>query len=283
LQSGNTSNFYEIDTNTARLTELVPNLVAQMPDSTGLIEVDTSGRYAFFQDGARIAEKDIVVDGDSVRVRLFNDLNGNNIKDDDEPLLDSDTPIGFAREATVETYRLNAGWNLVSFPLIDTRENGNTTAADLINHWNSQRANILHVARYEGGRFDMYTGREGNSDFSGNFNIIPGQSYFVFNFANNREVSFSGNEITEPISIDLNQGWNLVGIISPNTDYNTESLLANISDQGISADTISQFENGTYTSVISDDGLIFGNNFNIIDTRGYFIRVEAGGGQEFTP
>jgi hypothetical protein len=70
--------------------------------------------------------------------------------------------------------------------------------------------------------------------------------------------------------------------VSPDTDYQSESLINAIQDSGIEANVISRFENGNYQSIVEDQDVIFGNNFNVIDKRGYFVRVESDGGV-FTP
>jgi len=53
----------------------------------------------------------------------------------------------------------------------------------------------------------------------------------------------------------------------------------------ITADTLSRYDSGMYTSVVYDVNVLYGNNFNLIERQGYFVRVEKGGGSDvkFTP
>ncbi len=248
------------------------------------LELSESGRYAFFTNGERIAEQDIVVKDGQVQVRLFNDDNGNGVKDATESYFADYTQITFAKEATAEGYALTSGWNLIHLPLIDTRTDGNVSkASDLIDYWNGQGADIKHVARFRGGNFQIFSKRESGTEFAQDFDLIPGEGLFVLNLGTNVNVTFSGNRFESSVPVKLNQGWNLVGIMAPGKSYNSEQSLVSMKSQGFSADTISQFEGGTYQSVISKDGTIFGNNFNITDKRGYFVRVETGGGTNYDP
>jgi hypothetical protein len=276
-----------------RIKEDTPFINAQeTPRSTGSVlqastqgfNIEESGRYVVFQDGDRVTETEIVVEDDAVEVRLFEDTNGNGIKDEGENFIENYSEISISREASVKEYLIDSGWNLINLPLIDTRvDNPIRTAADLITHWNEQSAEITHIARYRGGQFDIYSLREDGTSFDTNFDIIPGEALFVLNTTSQVRLTFSGNEFEESVPVQLSNGWNLVGIVAPNTDYDSEGVLNALSDQGFDASTISQFENGLYESVISDEDVIFGNNFNVIDKRGYFIRVESGGDNQFTP
>ncbi len=288
---------YELAPSQPQSSTILPKLSASSPaDPKALrgkvlgagtdqrLELTESGRYAFFTNGERIAEQDIVVRDGQVEVRLFNDDNGNGIKDEAETYFSDYTQITFAKEATAEEFSLTSGWNLIHLPLIDTRTDGNVgKASDLIDYWNGQGADIKHVARFRGGNFQIFSKRESGTEFAQDFDLIPGEGLFVLNLGTNVNVTFSGNRFESSVPVKLNQGWNLVGIMAPGKSYNSEQSLASMKAQGFSADTISQFEGGTYQSVISKDDTIFGNNFNITDKRGYFVRVETGGGSNYDP
>jgi hypothetical protein len=276
------------------LIGLIDNVHAQTPASRGAVLGDSngesltteeSGRYVFFQDGEKIAEQDIVVKDDEVEIKLYDDLNGNGLKDENEDYYEDYSQISIAKEASVESYVLSSGWNLIHIPMIDTRtEDAIESASDFVNYWKNQGANILHIARYKDGKFEMYTQRETDNEYdSSDFDIYPGEGIFVMNMGDTIELTFSGNKVEESFPLTLNNGWNLVGVIAPETDYNSEQVLEGIGEQGITADTISQFENGIYQSVIYEESTLFGNNFNVIEKRGYFIRVQDGGGSQFTP
>jgi len=248
------------------------------------LSVTQSGQIAFFQNGQKVAQKAIVVNNGKVEVRMFVDKNGNGIKDADEPYLTDYSTITFSKTASIQQYSLNAGWNLINLPLIDTSTNGVATAKDLLDSWNSQHANIVHIARYRNGKFEIYSKREDGTQYSPNFDLVPGEPLYVLNLDKNAIVTYAGNSFTQSVPVELDNGWNLVGIIpSAGTTYNSESLLKKITDSGVQADTVSDFNNGIYQSVIVNSGTLFGNNFNVISTKGYFIKVESNGGKNFIP
>lgn len=280
--------------NQNQVTQVAPKVSAQgvtpgsrqavLGAATADLSATETGRYVFFRDGQLIAEQDIVVNDGAVDVKLFTDANGNGQKDANEPYFTDYSTIEMKKDASVKSYDLNAGWNLIHIPMIDTRtEKAVKTADDLIAYWNEQGADIKHVARFKGGKFELYGKRESGTTYSPDFNLIPGEGLFVFNSSTNNTVTFSGNEFDQSFPIQISNGWNLLGVISPDTDYTSESFLKKLNEQGVQADTISQLQNGTYQSVISEEGTTFGNNFNVIDSRGYFVKVVSGGGKTVTP
>lgn len=275
--SGTSENAMHVDDNENRLTGLVTKINAQ--DSA--IEVAESGSYSFFSQGQLLASEDIILrdNENKLMLKFFEDANGNGVKDDDEQYIENDVSI--KKEKDLFTYKLTAGWNLIHFPLFVSLNNGTVArVSELIEEWNHyQDASIKQVARFRNGRFEVYKVPELGNDFS----IAPGDGLFVYNVSGNVEVTVEGNSIKEAYPLIINNGWNLVGVISPDQSYSSEKLLSEMSTQGIEADTVSQFENGRYQSVVQDEGTLFGNNFNIVDKRGYFIRVESGGGKKFTP
>jgi hypothetical protein len=277
---------------------LIPAVIAQeSPASRGAVlgaasqegfEASESGRYAFFRDGERIGEQDVIVSEGEVKIELFEDTNGNGSRDGSEKFIEDYSKITIAREASIETFNLSAGWNLINIPMIDTRTSDTIkTAEDLIDYWNGQNAGvtITNVARYRNGQFQIFSKRESGNSYSPDFNLIPGEALFVLNRGVSAQLTFSGNKFTEGVPLKLSNGWNLVGIMQSQgaSQINSEDVLKKMSTQGIKGEIISQFENGNYQSVISKDNSLFGNNFNIADKRGYFIKVTDGGGQEFKP
>lgn len=265
---------------------LVKPSLAQASNS-GSFEVNESGRYAFFREGQRIADKDIQIINGKATIRLFTDLNGNGVRDANEDYLSDYSQITLSREASTINFNLTSGWNLINIPMVDNRtENTVVKASDLINYWIGQGAYVTSVAKYEGDRFITIVKRENGQLYDTDFDIIPGQALFIFNRGNPANVTFSGNTFPEGVNLRLNNSWNMVGIMAGVRvrNYNSEGLLEKLAQQSFQADTISQFEGGSYQSVVKDSGTLFGNNFNIIPTKGYFVRVKDGGGdKEFIP
>ncbi len=265
----------------AQLQQTQPQAPQQPSQS---LEVTESGRYSFFENGEKIAEQDVIVSAEKVELRLFADNNGNGLKDAGEEYFASERQVNLTKEASLEEFSLNSGWNLIHLPLIDARiEGAVNSAAKLVDYWNEQGADVRHVARFIGGQFQIFSKRETGTQYTQDFELVPGEGIFVLNRAENVKVSFSGKRYDGSLPLKLQNGWNLVGIINGGLDMNSEELLKKAEGQGVTADTISQFESGSYQSVIRKDELLFGNNFKIIDKKGYFIKVESGTAKEFDP
>lgn len=250
-------------------------------------KVTESGRYAFFSEGERIGEKTVVVGpSGEATIKLYIDSNGNGKKDPDEEFITDYSQITIAQESALIEYTLDAGWNLINIPAINTStENTIVTAGDLLKNWNSQsdEIDLLHIARFRDGQFDMFTLRESGNEYANDFDLIPGEALFVLNNEKAGTVTFEGNRFESAVPFDLVNGWNMVGIVSPGNEYDSEEILTKIADEGTTADTITMHESGLYTSVVKEGDLIYGNNFNVVDKKGYFIRVTEGGGVTFTP
>jgi hypothetical protein len=265
--------------------------VAGESDSKGddepQIEVDESGRYSFFEGCERVGEVDVVINPgqNKAYLKLFSDDNGNNIKDGQEEYLKDIRSLDFSKEASAVDYELSTGWNLINLPLIDARDEPGRigTANELIEKWGEQGAQIKSAAEFKAGRFNILTKRESGTDYGNDFELIPGDGIFVFNIGPNAEVTFSGNKFTSSVPISLSQGWNLKGILSIDKKFSSDSLLSDINSQGIGANMVSSFENGIYTTVVSEENQIYGNNFPIIEKYGYFINVESDGGKNYIP
>lgn len=271
--------------------QLAGSISAQVPPTTqgaedNYLEVTEDGRIGFFEKQDKVAEKDIAFERDQrrIKVRLYYDNNGNGKKDADEEYMLSYSDIIYKREAIVMKFKLNAGWNLIHIPLIDSRiDTRIDSAKKLINYWEKQSADIKHIAKFENGRFVFTSKRESGKYYGEDFTLFPGDAIFVFSLRYNSEVTFSGNPFETSIPLQLTNGWNLVGIFSPNTEYTSETLINALEEQKYQVSTVSQFENGLYRSVVKDQDTLFGNNFNIVTTRGYFIKIENNDAQEFTP
>jgi hypothetical protein len=82
--------------------------------------------------------------------------------------------------------------------------------------------------------------------------------------------------------LELSTGWNLVGVVSPDTKYTAESLLDGIVGKGIGADTVARWQGGRYDDFIKEVGNVYGSDFKIFPEGGYFLRVKEKGGK-FTP
>lgn len=255
-------------------------------DSDAKLEVGESGFYKIYTDDTfeqSISEVAVNLEGSQkAEIRLFIDANANGIKDADEEYFIDYTQLQIKKESEVATYNLNLGWSLIAFPVISNQSID--TASKLIDHFNEQGADIKHIARYTDSGFQMYTKREGDIEYSNDFNIIPGQGYFVLNYQV-ATVNLQGNRFDEPVPFRVSNGWNLVGVYTNEKQYTAENLLKDIKSKGITADTVSKYDSSLYTNVVYEGDILFGNDFNLLEKQGYFIRVISGGGNDvrFTP
>ncbi|MBN1331339.1 fibronectin type III domain-containing protein [Candidatus Dojkabacteria bacterium] len=249
-------------------------------DTDTKLEIVESGVYEITDKGSTY-EKVFIVEGDSATVKFFDDVNKNGQKDPVEPFQEDIQNITLEKVDEAQGFSLVDGWNLIDLELVNEEVK---MAGDLMDSWLEQGANIKHIAKYEGGQWIIFSVREGDVEFSNDFNLIPGQGLFVLSYGQH-DVAYTGKKIDDNVEIGIGNGWNLVGIISKDKDYTGESLLREMSNQGIEADVVSKYEGGLYTSVVLEDELLYGNDYNIVDGRGYFIRVQNGGGSDvkFTP
>lgn len=265
---------------------IMPELVLSASAASDSLTADESGNYVVYSGDdfeQPIAEFAVNLDGaDRAEIRLFVDENGNGKKDAGEKVLDDYTQIQLRKESEVATYNLFAGWNLVTVPLIS--DEGVDTASKLLKHFNDQGADVKHVAKYTSSGFEMYTKRENDQEYSNDFNIVPGQGYFLLNYSA-AKVKISGHKFDQSVPFRVRNGWNLVGIYTNEREYTAEDLLKEMSSEGIQADTLSKYDGGQYTSVIFEDDVVYGNDYNIFERAGYFLRVVSGGGEDvkFTP
>lgn len=262
------------------------SLVESVSAASDKLTTTESGDYVvYYGDNFErpISEFAVNLDGaEKAEIRLFIDTNGNGKKDKDEPVLEDYTQISLKKDSEVATYNLNAGWNLITMPLISS--DGVSTASEMLDHFNKQGADIKHIARYTDSGFEMYTKRENDQEFSNDFNIVPGQGYFVLNYEA-KKVKIKGRKFDEAVPFRVRNGWNLVGVYTNERAYTAESLINDMNKAGIKADVVSKYDGGLYTSIVYEEDLLYGNDYNIFERAGYFIRVQEGGGADvkFTP
>lgn len=250
------------------------------------LEVSESGLYKLYADNnfeQPLTEFAVHLDGsDTVVIKLFVDSNGNGIKDAGEEEMTDVSQLQLRKESEVAQYNLAAGWNAISLPLVSNQ--GIDTASELITLLNNQGADIKHIAKYTDSGFQMYTRREGDVTYSNDFNLIPGQGYFILNYQPS-VVEITGNKFNESVPFRVRNGWNLVGVYTNEQPYTAEEMINEMTAKGISSTTVSRYSSGIYSSVVYEDNVLFGNDFNLYERQAYFVIVTSGGGDDvrFTP
>lgn len=230
-------------------------------------------------NAGKVKRKIIVLD-DTAKLVYFADENSNGIKDPDEITLPDTYTLKLKKDNTRFLYKLNLGWNLISLPFASKSID---KASELMQILDSNNLSSVHIAKFSQGNFQIYTERDNNNNYSNDFNLLPGVGYFVY-VKQKGNLILQGNEITSSVPINLVNGWNLIGVKSANSTYTAEKLLNAMSSQSITADTVSRFDSGVYTSVVKEKGVLYGNDYTIMNTNGYFIRVvEVNADKNFTP
>ena len=64
--------------------------------------------------------------------------------------------------------------------------------------------------------------------------------------------------------------------------YSCLVILKIMGEQSVGADSLSTWEDGMYTNIVSEESGEYGTDFNVYQSRGYFVRVTGESGQ-FTP
>ena len=147
-----------------------------------------------------------------------------------------------------------------------------------------------HIASYRWQNFIIYSGRVGEDGviraYGTDFGIMPGEGYFIKS-NNSESAALSGYLASESVPISLTAGWNLVGFYKHGKEtLEAYSVLEAIEDSNIPADILTKRENSRYVSVIRDNSTVYGDNFDVYQWRGYWVRVGNDGGfteKTYTP
>ncbi len=259
-------------------SSILSNVKAQ-DDTPNIVD---SGVYEISAEGFETTT--IVITEDNVILDFFVDTNGDGIRQNDEPTVEgAGLELNLSKKNEAVNYEFVAGWNLFGFELVSESW---SNASTLIREINKQGVEATHVAGYGDGKWQMYSLRkddDGNDvTYGEDFTIIPGKGYFIKTLVSS-SIKLTGKTFLDPVPIDFDNGWNLISVQGPDLDYTAESFINKCESEGIMTDTVSRFDSGLYESVVKDEGVIFGNNFNLVQKRGYFVRVESGGGQRLTP
>ncbi|HQG57863.1 MAG TPA: fibronectin type III domain-containing protein [Candidatus Dojkabacteria bacterium] len=220
----------------------------------------TTSKYIFYSPGQE--------------VKVFNDLNKDGIKQENEPILDTVT-VELESQIHFTDYDMLKGWNLISIPMVISDANGRTIqdSQQLLTYFQSQDIPIMHISTYRDGKW-MISSRRGDIPYGENFSILPGEAYFV---KAESKISFrlNGHRFTENPNYDLNIGWNLIGIPNPIKDMTADTLINNDNEiLSSDIDTVSKWENGQYKNYLSIDDTDYGFDYKLFPNAGYFVRVK---------
>jgi hypothetical protein len=153
---------------------------------------------------------------------------------------------------------LSQGWNLVSFPVVNSSLNASSLAG----------SGVSVVSAFDASTGDYSSFIEGVSPASDDFVLAGNYGYFLYCSANTSLVVYGVNA-SNP-SVMINPGWNMIGWSLYSNS--TAEALCNAVSSGSGHTVISQFNpsTGDYNSYI--DG-VSPNSFNFAVTpgTGYFL------------
>jgi hypothetical protein len=187
---------------------------------------------------------------------------------DDSGNTSSDAVATIQLGNATQTLSLASGWNLVAFDLQTS-----LSAQGVLDQVNAQGGNGQEIDAWQNG---TWVAHFNNLAFN-NFAVENGRGYFIRAGKSSR-VSFSGAPITQPMSVTLNAGWNLIAIQGSGTTYTAQTLLDAINAQGGACDQVARWSMGSWVTHLG--GLPF-NDFALAPDAGYFVR--CAGNARFAP
>lgn len=194
------------------------------------------------------------------------------VSDKDQVLPWAGVQVKLEKVDTERKISLLAGWNLVTLTALPESP---LTASGFLNEINKQGGESTTVSTLVDGAWKTYVKR-GDKDFSGeDFPIEIGKAYFVKALQKSTFV-FIGQTLAAPVKLKLASGWNAVGLPFMSKDYKASDLTG-----ATSADTTARWESGLWDTFVVREKQQYGEDFNIVNNRGYLLKVEEEG--EFAP
>jgi len=162
---------------------IVKKVFAQdLPPAPQVIDIESlqKGVYSIQIKGFDNALVEVY--SDNVKLNFYLDVNSNGVKDQDEPVIDvKKYVVNISKEKSVEKINLSRGWNLISLPIFDQDLK---KASDLARLIESNGGRTTQVSKFDNGNWIHFINGSlkigGKIDFGIDFNLIPGQSYFVY-------------------------------------------------------------------------------------------------------
>ncbi|MEI6462130.1 MAG: fibronectin type III domain-containing protein [bacterium] len=238
------------------------------------VPVDGIGTYKINSiSGYNLTNKEVkVIDSNNLKINFFEDLNGDGIKQDNEPFITTPLDVKIEKVSDTTIWDLKVGWNLISFNLVSSSIK---TAKNLLDEITNQGGYATHVATYRNGKWVMYSQRAGIV-LGQDYNLVPGEGYFV-RVHQAVTLKLDGKKIEKQNPVYVSTGWNLLGF---RTDANKKAsvLLDGINKtDGVTVDTVTKYSDGRYGNLVKDSGTVYGQDFVIDETSGYFVRATKGG------
>lgn len=166
---------------------------------------------------------------------------------------------------------LELGWNLVALNVTPKKD---YMPEDMLQEINAQGGEAVAVNRWIDNKWQTHVA----GNFGTNFAIEVGHGYFVYAKKASTWVVPAGNDVTHP-DILIDPGWNLLAT-SNLTISKASELLSHINSQStplVEADTVTQYANNLWQSIKLKDGVVFGQDYEVTNSRSYFVKAQNQG------
>ncbi|OQA93777.1 MAG: hypothetical protein BWY24_00010 [Microgenomates group bacterium ADurb.Bin219] len=180
--------------------------------------------------------------------------------------LNSSTQGSFEIKEVIRSVKINPGWNLLSLPIMP---NESMNAKELLDQINNQGGEVYIISKWENSKWESYS----LNTTSNNFVIKPGVSYFV-NAIKTSTWQPSGEEITQSITLDLQPGWNAIGLPKTSCQIGVNCFASYILDKS-NGKVLSRFESGLWESLAKEKQEVYGLDFVLDNYRGYFLKIDS--------
>ena len=233
----------------------------------GVYKIDSVAGYAVPSSEVKVTKN---ADG-TAEIKFFLDKNGNGVKDDGEEYITTPLEVKLEKQQDLSTYNLSIGWNLISWNNVDNKIK---TGMDLLNKIADEGGYATHIATYRNGGWVLLSQRSGEK-FGKDFDLVPNEGYFV-KVLKAVELNIEGTKIAKDQDMFFSTGWNLIGYRS---ELKTaKSLIEEVNkNTSLDMDTVTRFESSRYENLVKDSGTYYGNDFSIVEGKGYFVRLKKGG------
>jgi hypothetical protein len=250
---------------------------------TGFIKGLSNGVYMFEYDGQYYSFE--VKDYNSDSVLIFVDKNNNQEYDSDIDLKVSDigTKVNIIPITQEYQYQIHTGLNFISFPYLIYGEEYRT-AASLLHKLNEIYNDTFYSISKFDGRWKI-VGQNTDMYDNNDFQLLPGEGYMIKS-KEDIDISIVGQPIqfeteTDQAPINLNQGWNLIGLYGTNIKtYTAKSLIEDINTDDFIADNVTKWaaDKQLYEGLQISDGEEYGFDFPLNKLESYFVRITQGSG-----
>ncbi len=242
----------------------------------GIFAVEDSGIYCGTYNSERYCF-DLTDEGSKT---LYIDANNNGVFDEGDINMGEDSvKIALSLEEKTSKYNIKTGFNLVSFDFVSTAMG--TTAKEVLEYLNINYDDAFYsIAKFDSGKWVVIGNRDGETYGSDNFQILPGQGYLLKS-KYDLMITLGGKAVVDPVPVSLRPGWNLIGLAGTKKAYTAETLISNVNQTaGVISDNVTKYETalGRYVGLQKEVNAVYGIDYPLTKTVGYFLRVKEGTG-----